>query len=35
MREVLTVCNPDDAHGETKNLTDEEIDDLAEYVLSL
>jgi len=35
MREVLTVCNPDDAHGETKNLSDEEIDDLAEYVLSL
>ena len=35
MREVLTVCNPDDTHGETKNLTDEEIDDLAEYVLSL
>ena len=35
MREVLTVCNPDDAHGETKNLTDEEIDELAEYVLSL
>ena len=35
MREVLTVCNPDDAHGETKGMTDEEIDDLAEYVLSL
>ena len=35
MREVLTVCNPDDSHGETKNLTEEEIDDLAEYVLSL
>ena len=35
MRDVLTVCNPDDAHGETKNLSDEEIDDLAEYVLSL
>ncbi len=35
MREVLTVCNPDDAHGETKNLTEDEIDDLAEYVLSL
>ena len=35
MCDVLTVCNPDDAHGETKNLTDEEIDDLAEYVLSL
>ena len=33
--DVLTICNPDDAHGETKNLPDEEIDDLAEYVLSL
>ena len=35
MRDVLTTCNPDDTHGETQNLTDEEIDDLAEYVLSL
>ena len=35
MRDVLTVCNPDDTHGETQSLSDEEIDDLAEYVLSL
>ena len=35
MRDVLTVCNPDDTHGETQNLTDDEIDDLAEYILSL
>ena len=35
MRDVLTTCNPDDRHGETQNLTGEEIDDLAEYVLSL
>jgi len=35
MKDVLTVCNPDDAHGETSKLTPAEIDDLAEYVLSL
>ena len=35
MRDVLTSCNPDDTHGETQNLSDEEIDDLTEYVLSL
>lgn len=35
MKDVLTTCNPDDQHGETKNLSAEEIDDLAEYVLSL
>lgn len=35
MKDVLTTCNPDDKHGETKNLSAEEIEDLAEYVLSL
>ena len=35
MKDVLTTCNPDDKHGETKNLSDEEVDALAEYVLSL
>ena len=35
MRDVLTLCNPDDTHGETQGLTESEIDDLAEYVLSL
>ena len=35
MRDVLTTCNPDDTHGETRSLTEKEIDDLAEYVLSL
>ena len=35
MEEVLTICNPDDKHGETSKLTPEQIKDLAEYVLSL
>ena len=35
IRDLLTIGNPDDTHGETQNLTDGEIDDLAEYVLSL
>jgi cytochrome c peroxidase len=35
MKEVLTKHNPDDAHGHTAKMTEEEIEDLAEYVLSL
>lgn len=35
MEEVLTTCNPDDRHGETKKLTPEQVKDLAEFVLSL
>ena len=35
MEEVLTTCNPNDTHGETSKLTQEQIKDLAEYVLSL
>ena len=35
IRDVLKNCNPDDSHGETQGLTDKEIDDLSEYVLSL
>jgi len=35
MEEVLTICNPNDKHGETSKLSKEEIKDLAEYVLSL
>jgi len=35
MEDVLTVDNPNDAHGETSKLSPEEIKDLAEYVLSL
>ena len=35
MEEVLTICNPNDRHGETSKLTPEQIKDLAEYVLSL
>ena len=35
MEEVLTICNPNDKHGETSKLTPEQIKDLAEYVLSL
>ena len=34
MTDVLTVCNPKDTHGATKNLTPEEIKALAAYVLS-
>lgn len=35
MIDVLTTCNKDDKHGETSKLTQDEIKDLAEYVLSL
>jgi mono/diheme cytochrome c family protein len=35
MKEVLRQFNPDDKHGITSDLTDKEIDQLAEYVLSL
>jgi len=35
MREVLTDCNPHDTHGVTQDLSDEEIEGLEEYVLSL
>lgn len=35
MTEVLTTFNPDDLHGDTSGLSEEEINDLAEYVLSL
>jgi cytochrome c peroxidase len=34
IREVVTKYNPDDKHGVTSNLSDSEIDDLIEYVLS-
>jgi cytochrome c peroxidase len=35
MKEVLTIHNPDDRHGVTSNLSDNEIKDLAEFILSL
>jgi len=35
MREVLTTRNRQDMHGSTSSLTDREVDDLCEYVLSL
>ncbi len=35
LREVLTVFNPDDLHGRTSQLTEEELDDLVEYLRSL
>ena len=35
IREVLTTRNPKDEHGKTSHLTTQQIDDLAEYVLSL
>jgi len=34
IKEVLTIYNPDDSHGVTSNLTENEINDLAEFVLS-
>jgi cytochrome c peroxidase len=34
MKEVLTIYNPQDKHGLTSNLTESEIEDLAEFVLS-
>jgi DNA-binding beta-propeller fold protein YncE len=35
IRDVLTIDNPNDKHGVTSTLTNQEIDDLAEYILSL
>lgn len=35
MREVLTTRNPKDQHGKTSHLTEEQINDLVEYLLSL
>jgi cytochrome c peroxidase len=35
IKDVLTIHNHDDKHGITSNLTDNEIKDLAEFVLSL
>lgn len=35
MKDVLTIHNPGDKHGVTSNLTDNEINDLAEFILSL
>ena len=33
--DVLKKCNPDNVHGRTSDLTDSEIEDLVEFVLSL
>lgn len=35
MKEVLTKHNPGDKHGQTSNLTDKQIDDLVQFILSL
>ena len=35
LREVFTRFNPDDAHGRTSHLSDEELDALVAYLLSL
>jgi mono/diheme cytochrome c family protein len=35
MRDVVTTRNPHDEHGETSKLSQQDIDDLCEYVLSL
>jgi cytochrome c peroxidase len=34
IRDVLTACNPHDEHGRTSELTQEQIADLAEFVLT-
>ena len=34
IEEVLTTCNPGDTHGVTSDLTEAEIKDLAEFILS-
>ena len=34
MRQVLTRFNPEDKHGTTTNLNEEQINDLIEYILS-
>ena len=34
IKEVLTKFNPDDKHGATSNLSEKQINDLAEFVLS-
>jgi hypothetical protein len=34
IEDVLTKFNPDDKHGITSNLTENEIKDLAQFVLS-
>ncbi len=34
IRDVLTACNPDDEHGKTSELTQGQIADLAEFVLT-
>jgi len=35
VRDVVTTRNPHDQHGTTSNLSNQEIDDLSEYLLSL
>ena len=35
MKEVLTIFNPDDKHGVTSSLSEEELECLVEYVMSL
>ena len=35
MMEVLTNCNKDDTHGVTQGLSEKELDELNEYILSL
>ncbi len=35
IKEAITTFNPDDLHGKTSHLTEEQIDDLATYVESL
>ncbi|MBK1792042.1 cytochrome D1 domain-containing protein [Persicirhabdus sediminis] len=35
LKEIFTKYNPDDLHGETNDLSEQELDDLIEYVRSL
>jgi hypothetical protein len=35
MRDVLTTCNSNGEHANTQGLSEQEMNDLCEYVLSL
>lgn len=35
LHEVFTIYNPEDTHGKTSELSEQEIDDMVEYLLSL
>jgi cytochrome c peroxidase len=35
LKEIFTVRNKDNQHGITKNLSDDQLNDLIEYILSI